>query len=131
MEDVVAILTTILSGIPYSLHIKKEKFYHALLQTIFFAAGIETQSERLTSIGRMDLILELPNILYIIELKVDKSPEKGLEQIESQKYYEPLLHKNKPIRAVGISFLRRQSSNTESSNFAITYVTRTLNTEKK
>ena len=119
-DELVFVLTTILSGIPYSLHIEDEKFYHSLLQTIFFAAGIETQSERLTSIGRMDIILELPNIIYVVELKVNKPTEEGLVQIKTQKYYEPFMHKNKPIRALAISFLRTKSSKTESSDFVIT-----------
>ena len=118
-QELVEVLTTILSGIPYSLHIHDEKFYHSLLQTIFFAAGIEAQSERLTSIGRMDIILELPTILYIIELKINKPPEEGLDQIGTQKYYEPFLHKNKPIKALAISFVRTKASNTENSDFVI------------
>ena len=114
-----SVLTTIISGIPYSLHIEEEKFYHALLQTLFFAAGVETQSERSTSIGRMDIFLELPNIIYIVELKMNKPPQEGLYQIETQKYYEPFLHKNKPVRALGISFSRTKASNTENSDFVI------------
>ncbi|MES2200164.1 MAG: AAA family ATPase [Chlamydiota bacterium] len=125
-DELVFVLTTILSGIPYSLHIEDEKFYHSLLQTIFFAAGIEAQSERLTSIGRMDIILELPTILYIVELKMNKPSEEGLDQIESRKYYEPFMHKNKPIRALAISFLRVKSSNTENSDFVITCALRVI-----
>lgn len=120
-DELVAVLTTILSGIPYSLHIEDEKFYHSLLQTIFFAAGIEAQSERLTSIGRMDILLELPTIIYIIELKLNKPPKEGLDQIGTQKYYEPFMHKNKPIRGLAISFLRTKALNTESSDFIISY----------
>ena len=119
-NELVSTLTSILSGIPFSLHINHEKFYHSLLQTIFFAAGIEAQSGRLTSIGIMDIILELPTILYIIELKVNKPPEEGLDQIRDRKYYEPFMHKNKPIRALAISFLRTKASNTENSDFIIT-----------
>ncbi len=125
-EELVAVLTTILSGIPYSLYIEDEKFYHSLLQTIFFAAGIESQSERLTSIGRMDIFLELPTIIYIVELKVNKPPTEGLDQIGTQKYYEPFLHKNKPVRALAISFLRTKASNTESSDFVITYALKVI-----
>ena len=125
-DELIFVLTTILSGIPYSLHIEDEKFYHSLLQTIFFAAGIEAQSERLTSIGRMDIILELPTILYIVELKMNKPPEEGLDQIGTRKYYEPFMHKNKPIRALAISFLRVKTSNTENSDFVITCALRII-----
>ncbi len=122
MEELVSVLTTILSEIPYSLHIEKEGFYHSLLQTIFSAAGIDTQSERLTNAGRMGMTLELPTIIYIIELKLNNPPEEGFAQIETQKYYEPYLHKGKPIRALAISFLRKKKSKKENSNFEIKFV---------
>lgn len=127
IEEMVAVLRSIVSGIPYPLHIKQEKFYHALLQTIFSAAGIDTESERLTSIGRMDIILKLPNIIYIIELKVDELPEVGLEQIKTQKYYEPFLDRGLPVHAIAISFIRKKASKKEKSSFTISYATKSLN----
>ena len=114
-------LTSILSHIPYSLHIESEKFYHALLQTIFFASGVESESEseRLTSIGCMDLILSLPNLIYIVELKINQPAKEGVKQIEQQKYYEPFIHRGKPIRALGISLTRKKASKKGSSQFVI------------
>ncbi|MES2200474.1 MAG: AAA family ATPase [Chlamydiota bacterium] len=126
IEEMVSILTDILSGIPYSLHMADEKFYHALLQTIFFAAGIDVQSERLTSIGRMDIILKFPNVIYILELKINEPPAVGLKQIESQKYHEPFLHTGLPIHAIAISFIRKKASKKERSNFTILYATKSV-----
>ena len=93
---------------------------------IFFAAGIDVQSERMTSIGRMDLILELKNMIYIVELKVNKSSEKGLDQIEKQKYFEPFLHKEKKVLAIGLSFIRKKTDKHESSDFVISYTMKTI-----
>jgi hypothetical protein len=128
MQEVVGVLTNVISGIPYSLHIDDEKFYHSLLQVIFSAAGINVQSERMTSIGRMDLILELPKVIYIVELKVNKSPEIGLEQIKNQKYYEPFTHKNKKICALCLSFHRTKADKKKkkSSSFSIDYAIETI-----
>ena len=128
LEEMVAVLTSIISGIPYPLHINDEKFYHSLLQTIFSAAGIDVQSERMTSIERMDLILEFPNVLYIMELKMKGSPEKGLKQISTQKYYEPFLHKNKKTYAVSHLFKRTKTNkkNKETSDFVIKYASKKL-----
>ena len=126
MDELVSTLTNILSNIPYPLHIQNEKFYHALLQTIFSAAGIETQSERFTSIGRHDIALELPNVIYIVELKTKEAPEAGLTQIETQKYYQPFLHKGKPIHALALSILRKKATKKASSSFTITYAIKKL-----
>ncbi len=126
IERTAATLQKILSEIPYSLHIPKERFYHSLLQTLFSAAGINTQSERSTSIGRMDLVLELPNFIYIIELKLNAPALEGLKQIETQKHYEPFLNRNKPIRALGLSFLKKKSSKKTSSSFQIDYAIKAI-----
>lgn len=128
--EMIGVLTSILSDIPYSLHIEDEKFYHSLLQTIFSAAGIDTESERFTSVGRMDILLKLPNVLYIIELKINKTPKVGLKQIENQKYYEPFLHKGLPIHAIAISFIRKKASKKESSGFTISYATKGIQISK-
>lgn len=109
MEELVRCLSTLLSHIPYLLHMEEERYYHSLLQTIFYASGIDAQSERLTNSGRMDLILELPKLLYIVELKIGKSAKEALRQIETKKYYEPFLSKNKPILCVGLSFSRKKN----------------------
>jgi hypothetical protein len=81
-EEFASCISGILSHVPYFLHMEEEKYYHSLLQTILFAAGIDTESERLTSSGRMDLFFEISNTIYILELKINKSAEAALKQIE-------------------------------------------------
>ena len=81
---------------------------------------MKSQAEYSTSQGRADIIIELQKIVYVIEVKANKPPEEGLKQIETQKYYEPFLHLEKPIRAIGLSFHRKKS------HFSITYITKRL-----
>ncbi|MES2199359.1 MAG: AAA family ATPase [Chlamydiota bacterium] len=126
MEDLIECFTSIFSNIPYQIHQKAEKFYHAVLQALFVASNIKSHAEYSTSQGRADIILDLPSMYYILELKVNKPPEEALHQIETQKYYEPFLHQGKPIRAVGISFTRKNASKKEKSHFSITYATKKL-----
>ena len=129
MEQFIRCLTSVYSNIPYQLHTEKEEgehFYHAILQALFIASGIKSQAEYSTSQGRADIIVELPKLIYIIEVKVNKKPEEGLEQIEAQQYYQPFLHLGKPVRAIGLSFHRRKETNKEKSQFSIAYVTKKL-----
>lgn len=51
---------------------------------------------------------------------VYKVTEPNGTQLILRKYYEPFMHKNKPIRALAISFLRTKTSTAESSDFVIT-----------
>jgi Holliday junction resolvase-like predicted endonuclease len=94
-EEAVDIIKQLFAHVPYQLHMKEEKFYHALLQMAFTAAGIKAQSEYSTSDGRIDLVLELPKLIYIIEVKFGKKAEEALVQIEQKKYYERFLHEKK------------------------------------
>ena len=110
LPELITLLKQLLVRVPYQIHIKEEKFYHALLQVIFGAAGIKTQSESSISHGRIDLVLELPATLYIIEVKFNKSPQEALAQIDNRKYYEACLHDNKPVVLLGLSFIRKPKS---------------------
>jgi len=99
---------------------RQEKFYHAILQIIFDLTGVKVQSEYATSHGRIDLVLELPQSIYIIETKLNESPESALAQIEEKRYWEPFLKYGKPIILLGISFQRKPGK------FDITYVSKKL-----
>jgi hypothetical protein len=120
IEDVVTLIKSIIVRVPYSLHGTEEKFYHGLLQVLFGAAGIKAYSEHLTSHARIDMILELPALNYVIEIKLNESAQKALQQIEDRKYYEALQYQNKPIVLLGLAFHRQAKS------FEITYVSRII-----
>src|SRR6056297_863849 len=62
-----------------------EGFYHSVVLTMFWAAGINVRAEELTALGRSDLILEFEDEMYIIELK-KQSPEVSLQQIKNKQY---------------------------------------------
>ena len=48
-------------------------------------------AERVSNLGRVDLLVQVPTTPYVIELKLDSSPEAGLKQIMSQEYDRPYL----------------------------------------
>ena len=132
MEELITCLTSVFSNIPYQLYEREkkpqeqERFYHAIVQALFVAAGIRSTAEYSTAQERADIIIALPKFFYIIEVKVNKSPEVGLAQIEEQKYYTHLLHFHKPIRAVGLSFHRKKADAEGKSSFSITYASKML-----
>jgi hypothetical protein len=121
LEELIHIIQRIFSKIPYQLQQQSEKFYHSILQSLFVAADITSHAEYSTSLGRADILLELPNIFYILEIKVGQPPEKALEQIESRKYYESFMHQKKHIRLLGISFIQFKNS-----GLSIEYATKRL-----
>ncbi|HOO34381.1 MAG TPA: AAA family ATPase [Thermotogota bacterium] len=87
-----------LSNIPYTLFEPKEEFeteedftrkregfYHSIILTMFWAAGVNVKAEELSNLGRSDLILTFEDDIYIIELKKQKA-EKSIQQILEKGY---------------------------------------------
>ena len=48
--------------------------------------GFHTQVEIPTSDGRMDVLIQTSDYIYIIECKLDGSAEEALQQIETKKH---------------------------------------------
>lgn len=121
IEGAVFSIKQLFAHVPYQLHIPEEKFYHALFQMACTAAGIKAQSEYSTSHGRIDLILDFPKFLYVVEVKFNKPAQEALEQIETRRYYERFLNQDKPVILLGLSFERAPS------HFDVGYVEKRLN----
>jgi len=113
-------LQQLFAHIPYQLHISQEKFYHALFIMILVGANITYHAEYSTSHGRIDLVLDLLHVYYIIEVKFNTNPQEALSQIEERRYYERFVMYSKRIILVGMSF------NRSPQHFDITYVTREI-----
>jgi hypothetical protein len=79
-----------------------EGYYASVFYVYMKALGIDIRCEETTNRGRIDAVINLPEIIYVIEFKVD---EKGsLEQIKEKKYYEKFLDSGKHIILIGIEF---------------------------
>ena len=121
VEKILSLLKTLCSHVPAKLHVSKEKFYHALLVTTFQACGVRTLAEHATADGFIDLVLELPNLLYVVEIKLNKSAKNALKQVTEKEYFLPFLHSGKPIRLLGLNFIRKtQKQAGKQAHFTIT-----------
>ena len=90
---------------PYFLHEKyPEKFFHAVIHLLFTYMGIRVHSEVCTSDGRVDSMVETDTHIYILEYKLDKSPQEALEQIRKKRYYRAAWEHGKPVTAIGVQF---------------------------
>ncbi len=134
-EDVLTIeslFNTLCSHIPSTLHISREEFYHALLITTFQACGVKTLAEHATADGFIDLVLELPKLYYIVEVKFNESTEKALKQIDQKEYYQPFIHSGKKIRLLGINFHRTtQKEMGKEAHFTVTVESRLYNADSE
>ena len=65
---------------------------------------LEVSSEISSSWGRLDLLIQMPQTTYVIELKLNRTPEEGLNQIISKEYDKPYLGQGKSIARIGLNF---------------------------
>jgi Holliday junction resolvase-like predicted endonuclease len=49
---------------------------------------LDVVQEDITNQGRIDLTIKLNNLIFIVELKIEKDWRKALEQIKEKKYSE-------------------------------------------
>jgi Predicted AAA-ATPase/PD-(D/E)XK nuclease superfamily len=105
VPTVISILQTIFKTIPYHLYEKNpESFYHAAIHLIFKYMGVKVVSESATSDGRSDAIVTTDSHIYILEFKLDKTPEIAFQQILNKNYAQAHAHQNKIIIGIGINF---------------------------
>ncbi len=97
-------LQSLFSGIAYQLHIRRELYYHSLFQMAGTLLGATIQSEVVTSTGRIDVLWQTKETIYIFELKLDESAKVAMAQIKEKRYAEPYLYAGKAIYLIGLSF---------------------------
>ena len=98
-------LQTFMAGIPYEFAQKApELHYENNLFIIFMLIGVEARPEWHTSQGRIDMLLQMRNYIYVVELKLDKAPEKALDQIEKKDYARQFKYDPRPLIRLGITF---------------------------
>lgn len=99
------LLKSFLAGIPYHLTSKSpEIYFENNLFIIFQMMGCDVKSEEPTSWGRIDLTVKTPKYIYVIEIKVDKSAEEALTQIEQKDYALKYRNDDRRIFLIGIDF---------------------------
>ena len=88
----------------YQVMGKLEIYFQNTLSVIFKLMGLYVQVERHTSRGRMDVTIQTRDYVYVMELKVDKSADEALKQIEDKQYAAPFAADPRKLFKVGVCF---------------------------
>ena len=110
VKEFISLLNSIIKSIPYLIHKEKfnEGYFHSFFHVALTLVGMRPLSEVATSDGRIDMVINCPKAIYIMEFKYspnDKDLSKvALEQIKSKKYHQPYIIQQKPIVGIGYSF---------------------------
>ncbi len=113
IDEAMERLQTFMAAIPYEMSQRAtELHYENNLFIIFVLIGVDAKPEWHTSRGRIDLLLRMRNYIYIIELKLDGTPEEALAQIREKDYARQFTGDPRPIVRLGVTF------STETRNIA-------------
>lgn len=98
-------LKAIYASIPYVLESRRdEAYFHTIFYLMVCASGAAASSEVLTCEGRIDLVVEFHEKIFIIEFKCNQSADAALEQIQNKGYATRYLQNGKKIILMGINF---------------------------
>ena len=104
MDGALRLLQQFLSTVPYCDNTDYEGHYQQLLYVIFSLLGMYVDVEVRTPRGRVDVVLRTATTLYVMELKLDKTADVALNQIDLKDYPQLFALCGLPVVKVGISF---------------------------
>ena len=91
--------------IPYHLFTNaKEGFYHAVFLSLLEGMSLKVRAEDPTNIGRIDLVIETKEQVFIFELKVGQSAAIAIQQAELNNYCEKYCHQGRKLILIGLNF---------------------------
>ena len=105
MAGALHLLQEFLGTVPYCNNTNYEGHYQQVLFIIFtllthFVVDVEVHTPN----GRVDVVMETEDTLYLIELKLNKSAQSAMQQINLKQYDQRFARCGKPIVKVGVNF---------------------------
>ena len=83
---------------------KAEKYFQNTLYVFFRLLGFYVDVVRHTANGRMDTVIQTPEYIYILELKIDRTAAEALQQIEDKGYARPFEGDRRTLFKIGVNF---------------------------
>lgn len=105
-EEMMRLLESLFSRANYQIQGDAEKDFQYAMYIIFELLGEYVQTEKQTSNGRIDILLQTKDYVYIIEIKTGSSAEEALLQIEEKGYDRPFASDPRQIFRIGVNFSR-------------------------
>ena len=105
MDGALRLLQEFLGTVPYCNNTNYEGHYQQVLFIIFtllthFVVDVEVHTPN----GRVDVVMETEDTLYLIELKLNKNAQAAMQQINLKQYDQRFARCGKPIVKVGVNF---------------------------
>ena len=95
LSEAMKCLKALIADVPYSNKklacMDMEERYRLILSTIFNAIGCRVEVEKMIATGRIDMVVETTNFIYVLELKLTNNGgiDAATEQMKAKQYAEP------------------------------------------
>ncbi len=83
--------------------VPQENLYQIAFFYLFIGSNLKAVMEDATIRGRIDISIELPTIVYLLEFKVGDTAAVAIQQIKDKDYARKFKQQNRKIYAVGVS----------------------------
>ena len=103
-EDMMLLLESLFARANYQIQGDAEKDFQYAMYIIFELLGEYVQTEKQTSNGRIDILLQTKDYVYIMEIKTDSSADAALQQIDEKGYDRPFATDSRRLFRIGVSF---------------------------
>lgn len=106
VDDMMNTLRSLISSVPYQeIDIQVlERHIHLCMYIIFMMLGVSTRCEQASAAGRVDMVAETPWRVYVMEFKIDGTPQQALGQINSKGYAIPWEAHSRTVIKIGVNF---------------------------
>jgi hypothetical protein len=84
--------------------LRRESYYHKIIFTIFSMLHNGAHAQVHQAVGMPDIVVKNRKYIYIIEIKLDSTPQVALEQIEAKQYAAPYATDGREIVKLGVNF---------------------------
>ena len=108
LPQAVKCLKALIADVPYSnkklASMDMEERYRLIMSTIFNAIGCRVEVEKMIATGRIDMVVETTNFVYVLELKLSNNGgiDAATEQIRAKQYAEPFKADKRKVVALAI-----------------------------
>lgn len=113
MEQALTLMRAYLAGVSYRLSNKTERDVQTIFYLVFSLIGSFIKVEEESAHGRADMVITLPSVVYVMELKFDGSADAALRQIDEKGYLIPYTADGKRLVKVGVNYSSEERTITE------------------
>ena len=113
MEQALTLMRAYLAGVSYRLSNKTERDVQTIFYLVFSFIGSFIKVEEESAHGRADVVITLPSVVYVMELKFDGSADAALRQIDEKGYLIPYTADGKRLVKVGVNYSSEERTITE------------------